>query len=167
MTMTVSDLVFGPICRDLDPADRALQLEEWIVEQAAREARIEELEGEAGDYSELKEDFEKLEKERDELQEEVDERTKERDDIDGKLADARIEIERLTAERVIVETGESAETGALRDALAGLLSAIDAAKLGKVARVGSLVIVETAERTMGQMGGSLGAAIARAREVLA
>lgn len=118
-TLTLSDLVFGPVCRDLDPVDRALQIDEHIQCVTEMQARIEELECDLANV------------------------TEERDD----------------AQKAYKEAEENSEAA---KALGDLVKAIDNAKLGKVARVGGLVIIEEA----GDMEQKLGAVLARARKAL-
>jgi hypothetical protein len=108
--LALVDYVFGPMSRDFDPIDRAICIEEKIVEHAEMEAELEELRGKVA------EDID--------YEEKVDE---------------------------------------LRNILFKLVEAIDEAKIGKLAKVGGLVIVETDPRNLAV---SLGDALKAAREAL-
>lgn len=109
-TLTLSDLVFGPVCRDLDPVDRADMIAEAIASHAKLEAELEDLRGQISEQQDEEERIEEL----------------------GRV-------------------------------LKNLIDAIDGAKIGKVARVGSLVVIEPHANTLEV---SLGDALKAAREAL-
>ncbi len=54
--MTLSDLVFGPVCRALDPIDRALQIDEHIGRVATLEAELEDARHELTEMTEERDD---------------------------------------------------------------------------------------------------------------
>ncbi len=108
--LALVDYVFGPMARDFDPIDRAICIEEKIVEHAELEAELEELR--------------------------------------GKVAESQDQEQRIK------------ELGL---ALRNLVDAIDNAKIGKVARVGSLVVIEPVANSLEV---SLGDALKAAREAL-
>jgi hypothetical protein len=108
--LALVDYVFGPMATTLDPIDRAIAIEEKIVEHAAMEAELEELRGKVAE------------------------------DIDYE------------------ERGNE-----IREILRKLVEAIDNAKIGKVARVGSLVVIEPVANSLEV---SLGDALKAAREAL-
>lgn len=117
-TLSLRELVYGPICTSLAPEDRALLLEECIESVAELELECET------------------------LRERVDDLEAEAEEKESKHADEQYEE--------------------IKASLKALVDAFDQSKIGKVTRVGSLVLIADD----GNIAGRLGAVVAKARALL-
>lgn len=125
-TMTLSDLVFGPVCRDLDPVDRALQIDEHIARTAELEAELEGAKAELAEVIEERDDALRAKREA-EREAEDDEGAKKAlralvDAIDG-LSVARFQRSGKTKSARVGDLVIVAETESLADALGDALEA--------------------------------------------
>jgi chromosome segregation ATPase len=174
-TLSLTDLVFGPVSRDLDPVDRAIMIDDHITRISEFEAELEEARGELEDLKEAENERATAQRELEDLQKEHDELTKERDELARKHEECaagydRVKIERDQLEARIADgegmAGGRKQCDELAVQLRQLIGAIDGlslARLGKApARVGDLVIVAMTE----SLGGALGEALGTARAAL-
>ena len=159
-TFTIAELVYEPMCSSLDPADRAL----WISEAIARAV---ELEGEVGDLRDRVDELaaaEEAQEECEEAQEEARRMKRERDEAIVERDASRERVEELERElRAANEGGKMSEASLeLSVMLRDLITAFEATKIGKMAKVGSLVILAPG----GSVAEALGGLVAKAKALV-
>jgi vacuolar-type H+-ATPase subunit I/STV1 len=154
---TITELVYEPMCSSLDPVDRAL----WISEAIARAA---ELEGEVGDLRDRVDELAAAVEECEEAQEEALKMKRERDEAVVERDTSRKRVEKLERElQAANEGGKMSEASLeLSAMLRDLVAAFEATKIGKMARVGSLVILAPG----GSVAEALGGLVAKARALV-
>ena len=156
-TFTIAELVYEPMCSSLDPADRAL----WISEAIARVA---ELEGEVADLRDRADELAAAEEECEEAQEEALKMKRERDEAVVERDASRERVEELERElQAANEGGKMSEASLeLSVMLRDLITAFEATKIGKMAKVGSLVILAPG----GSVAEALGGLVAKAKALV-
>lgn len=159
-TFTIAELVYEPMCSSLDPADRALWIGEAIQRAAALEDEVANLRERVAELEGTEEEHRKCDDLHEEIKEECDEVKKERDQLKTDLAERDQTIADL--EGRATNPDAAAASGAALDMLRDLVAAFETSRIGKMAKVGSLVVIAPG----GSVAEALGALVAKAKALV-
>ena len=163
-TFTIAELVYEPMCSSLDPADRALWIGEAIAHAADLEGEVADLRDRVADLRDRVDELAAAEEECEEAQEEALKMKRERDEAVVERDASRERVEELERElQAANEGGKMSEASLeLSVMLRDLITAFEATKIGKMAKVGSLVILAPG----GSVAEALGGLVAKAKALV-
>jgi predicted RNase H-like nuclease (RuvC/YqgF family) len=159
-TFTIAELVYEPMCSSLDPIDRALWISDSIQCAVALEDEVADLRERVAELEETEEEHRKCDDLYEEIEKECDEVKKERDRLKTDLAERDQTIADLEGRATNLDA--AAASGAALDMLRDLVAAFEASRIGKMAKVGSLVVIAPG----GSVAEALGALVAKAKALV-